>query len=134
MTRTILIASLLLLSGCAVADMMIQPEDSIPEVTGKVVFRTLMFVPSFGLTEFAIATEKRTRECESIGGWYFAGGCRANTQGNRDRAMMMLPYVMQNNTAIIRGMQQPLQPMTPTPQPQLCGVTQYGSSSTITCY
>lgn len=131
MTHVLLIASLLL-SGCT--SLMISDADSGLEKTGKVVARTLIAIPTFGLSEFRLQTQEATLECEERGGWYFMGACRANTQENRDRAMFMLPLMQQTLQQNFRMMQQPYQSMQSGPQSTYCSTYQQGQFGAINCY
>ena len=104
MTYLLLIASLLL-SGCS--SLMIDETDSGATKTGKVIARTLIAIPTFGLSEYQIQQMEATEACELRGGWYFYGACRANTQENRDRALMLTPLIQQGIWQGVQAQQQP---------------------------
>lgn len=104
MTHVLLIASLLL-SGCT--SLMISDADSGLEKTGKVVARTFIAIPTFGLSEFHLQTKEAELDCDQRGGWYFYGACRENTQENRDRAMMLVPLIQQSTWQGVQALQQP---------------------------
>lgn len=129
------------MSGCT--HLILSDSDSTSERTGKVAARVLLFPVTLGLSEVRMMQVKERVQCEAEGGWYFMGGCRENSTENRNRAMMLMPGLMQSNSQYFnRPIQPPVMPvpsqplyqMQPSRQPLNCTSFTQGGQTHTTCY
>jgi len=129
------------MSGCS--HLILSDSDSTPERTGKVAARVLLFPVTLGLSEVRIMQIKEEIQCDAEGGWWFMGACRENSEANRNRAMMLMPGLMQSNsqyfnrpiqTPVMPVPSQPLYQPQPSRQPLNCTSFTQGGQTHTTCY
>lgn len=130
--------ALVTVSGCS--HLILSDTDSTAERTGKITARVLLAPVTLGLSEVRIMQIKEEYACDAAGGWWFMGACRENSEANRNRAMMLMPGLMQSNSQYFN---RPLpMPYTPAPIPSqplarppvTCTSQTYGTQTQTTCY
>jgi hypothetical protein len=89
------LGALLTASGCS--HLILQDHDSAATQAAKVATRIPLGLVTLGLSEMQIHEIKSERACQAEGGWYFMGGCREDSAENRNRAMMLMPAMMNAN-------------------------------------
>jgi len=124
---------LLSLSGCV--NLILNDNDSTADRTGKIAARVLLAPITLGMSEVAIHDAKKERDCDAVGGWYFMGACRENSEANRNRAMMLMPGMMQSINQAARPLPPPVVPAQPAPrQPLHCVSRTMGAQTYTDCY
>lgn len=140
MRTMIVLALLLTVTGCS--HLILKDYDSTAERTGKIAARVLLAPITLGMSELAIHEVKAEYACQDEGGWYFMGACRENSDANRNRAMMLMPGMMNSNSQYFNRTIPP--PVVPAPsqlyQPQQyrppvhCTTQTYGTQAYTNCY
>ena len=129
------LGALLLTTGCS--HLILQDHDSTTTQAAKVAARIPLGLVTLGGSEMYIHEVKSQRACDAEGGWYFMGGCRENTAENRNRAMMLMPSMINANSRYFNHQitATPLPSMTPI-QPNhslICTSQSIGPQTFMTC-
>lgn len=128
----------IILTGCS--HLILHESDSTAQQSAKVAARVPLGLITLGLSELRISQIKDEKICQEEGGWYFMGGCRENSEANRNRAMFLMPGLMNATTQTFnRPIQAPIIPPPALSQPVIrppitCTTQTYGTQTYTNCY